>query len=104
MTARPQSAAQCPVRGHTPPPQRPLPIYGPAFDADPQATYRRLREQGPVVPVEISPGLFGYLAVTYQACVYLLRNTPSLFAKDPTDHWEALKTGQIPPDSPALQR
>ncbi|KOV48699.1 cytochrome P450 [Streptomyces sp. H036] len=103
MTARPQSAAQCPVRGHTPPPQQPLPIYGPAFDADPQATYRRLRQQGPVVPVEISPGLYGYLAVTYQACVYLLRNTPVPFAKDPTEHWEALKTGQIPPDSPALQ-
>ncbi|MBZ3908431.1 MULTISPECIES: cytochrome P450 family protein [Streptomyces] len=104
MTARPQPAAQCPVRGHTTlPPQRPLPIYGAAFDADPQASYRRLREQGPVVPVEISPDVFGYLAVTYQACVYLLRHTPELFAKDPTYEWAALRAGQIPPDSPALQ-
>ncbi|MEV5010593.1 cytochrome P450 [Streptomyces sp. NPDC055692] len=104
MTARHVShAAQCPVRGHIPPPERPLPIYGPAFDADPQATYGRLREVGPVVPVEISPGVFGYLAVTYRACLYLLRHTPALFHKDPTYHWEALRTGQIPADSPARQ-
>ncbi|MFP8903110.1 cytochrome P450 family protein [Streptomyces atacamensis] len=104
MTARHESdAAQCPVRGHTPPPQRPLPIYGSAFDADPQATYRRLRDMGPVVPVEISPGVFGYLAVTYRACLYLLRHTPALFHKDPTYHWEALRAGQIPANSPARQ-
>ncbi|MEU8544797.1 cytochrome P450 [Streptomyces sp. NPDC048717] len=101
MTFRPD-AARCPVRGHTPPLLRPLPIHGPAFDADPEATYRRLRAHGPVVWVEISPGVFGYLAVTYAACLHLLRN-PERFRKDPTGNWEALGAGVIPADSPALQ-
>jgi cytochrome P450 len=96
-------ATQCPVRGYTPQPQQPLPIYGPAFDVDPQSTYRQLRDRGPVVPVEMSPGVFGYLAVTYRACLYLLRNTPALFHKDPTHNWQALRTGQIPANSPARQ-
>ncbi|MFJ8630995.1 cytochrome P450 [Streptomyces sp. NPDC093568] len=102
MTTHPQpSAGQCPAHEQTPPTTGPNPIYGDAFSADPHATYRRLRAQGPIVPVEISPGVYGYLAVTYRAAVYLLRNTPSRFAKDPR-HWEALRLGQVPADSPAL--
>ncbi|MFH0246050.1 cytochrome P450 [Streptomyces sp. HK10] len=80
----------------------PLPIHGPAFSADPRATYARLRETGPIAPVEIAPGVHGYLAVTYDAALHLLRNTPGKFAKDPAQHWRALRDGQIPPDSPAL--
>jgi cytochrome P450 len=79
----------------------PLPIYGEAFSADPHATYDRLRAHGPIAPVEISPGVYGYLAVSYRAAVYLLRNTPARFAKDPSN-WEALRKGDVPSDSPAL--
>ena len=78
----------------------PLPIYGDEFSADPHTTYDKLRAQGPIVPVEISPGVYGYLAVSYRAAVHLLRNTPARFAKDPT-HWEALQSGEVPADSPA---
>ncbi|MFI1408915.1 cytochrome P450 [Streptomyces sp. NPDC020707] len=59
-----------------------------------------LRDQAPIMPVEIAPGVYGYLAVTYRAVVYLLRNNPHRFAKDPK-HWDALNHGQIPPDNPA---
>ncbi|MGW7312240.1 cytochrome P450 [Streptomyces sp. NPDC054865] len=100
----PYTAGQCPAHTPappTPPPAGPLPIHGPAFDADPHATYHQLRSQAPITPVEISPGVYGYLAVTYRAALYLLQNTPARFGKDPR-HWDALRNGQIPPGSPAL--
>lgn len=102
MTTHPTPrAGQCPARPATPPPAGPLPIYGPAFNADPHATYQQLRAQAPIMPVEISPGVYGYLAVTYRAALYLLQNTPARFGKDP-QRWEALRRGQIPAGSPAL--
>ncbi|MFD4576363.1 cytochrome P450 [Streptomyces sp. NPDC058417] len=104
MTTHPTpGTGQCPAHTPTPPPPpaRPLPLYGPAFDADPHATYQHLRARGPIAPVEISPGVYGYLSVTYRAALHLLQNTPSRFAKDPR-RWDALRNGQIPADSPAL--
>ncbi|MFJ8691964.1 cytochrome P450 family protein [Streptomyces roseolilacinus] len=102
MTSHPSPGVQqCPAHAPAPPPTGPLPIHGPAFSADPHATYRRLREQGPIAPVEISPGVYGYLTVTYRAALHLLLNTPARFAKNPTEHWEALRLGQVPADSPA---
>ncbi len=99
-THRQPATGRCPADEQMPPPAGPIPIHGPAFTADPHATYRRLRAQGPIVSVEISPGVYGYLAVTYRAAVYLLRNTPNRFAKDPRN-WQALAQGQVPADSPA---
>jgi cytochrome P450 len=79
-----------------------LPIHGPAFSANPHATYDKLREQGPIVPVEIdSTGVRGYLTTTYQAALDLLRNTPDLFSKDPS-HWRAFMEGEVSPKAPAL--
>ncbi|MFG2440564.1 cytochrome P450 [Streptomyces sp. NPDC048508] len=78
-----------------------MPIYGPAFTANPHATYAVLRSQGAIAPVEIAPNVWGYLTTTYRAALHLLRNTPNRFAKSP-HHWQALATGQIPADSPAL--
>ncbi|WP_258036867.1 MULTISPECIES: cytochrome P450 [unclassified Streptomyces] len=83
-----------------PPPELPLPIHGPEFSANPRATYERLRAQGPIAPVEIAPGVYGYLTTTYRSALYLLRNTPNRFAKNPR-HWQALRDGHVPPDSPA---
>ncbi|MEV1042344.1 cytochrome P450 [Streptomyces sp. NPDC050204] len=104
MTAHhpPPVPGQCPTHPAAPPAAGPTPIYGPAFDADPHATYRELREQGPVAWVEISRGVCGYLAVSYWAALHLLRHTPQWFAKDPTHQWAALRDGQVPADSPAL--
>ncbi|WP_019070757.1 cytochrome P450 [Streptomyces hokutonensis] len=102
MTTRPQPGVpQCPVSAPAPPPDRPLPIFGPTFSADPHATYARLRAQAPVAPVEIHHGVYGYLAVTHWSVSYLVRNNPDLFAKDPA-HWRALQLGQVPANSPAL--
>lgn len=102
MTTHPTSGTgQCPAHTPTPSPAGPLPIYGPAFNANPHATYQQLRDQAPIMPVEISPGVYGYLAVTYRAALYLLQNTPARFGKDPR-RWEALRRGQVPADSPAL--
>lgn len=92
-------AAGCPVPHGTA--QRPIPIHGPEFTADPRATYARLRAIGPIAPVEIADGVNGYVTTTYRAALHLLRNTPDKFAKDPR-HWEALRSGQIPPDNPAV--
>ncbi|MCX4853696.1 cytochrome P450 [Streptomyces canus] len=94
-----QDAGQCPA--HTPDPARPLRIFGPDFSANPHRTYELLRAQSPVPAVEFDPGQWGYLAVTFRAAQYLLRNNPGRFRKDP-HHWEALRRGQVPPNSAAL--
>ncbi|RRR69513.1 cytochrome P450, partial [Streptomyces sp. RP5T] len=93
-----QAAGQCPAYQ---PATGPLPIYGPTFSANPHDTYARLRTQGAVAAVEIEPGMWGYLAVSFRAALYLLRNNPNRFKKDP-NHWEALRRGEVPPTSPAL--
>lgn len=97
----PPATGSCP---YSQPPSvyaRPIPIHGPEFSADPRATYARLRALGPIAPVEIAPGVYGYITTTYRSALYLLRNTPEKFAKDP-HHWAALRAGQVPADSPAL--
>jgi len=102
MTTQRPTADQCPAHASAPPrPDRPLPIFGPAFSTDPDATYALLRAQGPIAPVEIAPNVWGYLTTTYAAALHLLRNTPGRFAKDPR-HWHALANGHVPADSPAL--
>ncbi|MFF8992508.1 cytochrome P450 [Streptomyces sp. NPDC014983] len=102
MTTSQPASGRCPAHAGRPArPDQPLPIYGPEFNADPHATYAQLREQGPIAPVEISPGVWGYLTTTYRSARYLLQNTPNRFAKDPC-HWHALANGQVPADSPAL--
>ncbi|WP_405824395.1 cytochrome P450 [Streptomyces sp. NBC_00838] len=105
MTAPLTPAGQCP-RDYTapalPPEGQPLPIFGDAFSANPHATYTRLRQlHGGIAPVEIAPNVFGYLALSYWLALWMLRNTPNQFAKDPTHHWQALADGTIPDDSPA---
>lgn len=94
--------ATAPPAGPPSPGSPPLPIFGDAFSADPHATYARLRQlHGGIAPVEIAPGVFGYLALSYWLALWMLRSTPAQFAKDPTHHWLALSEGTIPHDSPA---
>lgn len=76
-------------------------IHGPEFSADPHATYAELRVSGPIVPVEIDHGIYGYLTTTYRAALHLLRNNPDKFAKDPRN-WAALRAGQVPEHAPAV--
>ncbi|MEU5715819.1 cytochrome P450 [Streptomyces sp. NPDC020403] len=85
-----------PAPGAGPPPHEPLPLYGPAFAADPHGHYRRLRAQGPLARVRIAPGIDAILVTDYQAAVDLLRDTDT-FTKDPRA-WQA----GVPADSPVL--
>lgn len=74
----------------------PVPLYGPEFAADPHAFYARLRQYGPVAPVEIAPGVTAYLVTNYQAALELLRDTDT-WSKNPSV-WEK----QLPEDSGLL--
>lgn len=67
--------------------------------ADLQLIYRQLRaEWGEVAPVELEPGINGWLVMGYQELCYVLRQE-RLFAKD-SHHWRDLSEGLVKPDSP----
>ncbi|MFG2137275.1 cytochrome P450 [Streptomyces sp. NPDC048650] len=105
-----------PLQGHSPvpppgcpahqpaadgPPAEPaasgLPVlYGEAFAADPDATYRRLREQGPAHEVEIAPGVEAVLVTGYDAALEVLRSP--YFSKD-ARRWTAVAEGKVPADN-----
>lgn len=59
----------------------PTALYGPDFAADPGVVYDQLRRQGPVAPVELSPGVPATLVVDYRTAREVLNN-PSLYRKD----------------------
>ncbi|WP_331762269.1 cytochrome P450 (plasmid) [Streptomyces sp. NBC_01527] len=73
-----------------------VPLHGPDYAADPHAVYARLRQYGPIAPVEISPGVPAYLITDYQAALDLLKDTDT-WSKDPRI-WQAT----LPVDSPVL--
>ncbi|MEY9958841.1 cytochrome P450 [Streptacidiphilus sp. MAP5-52] len=77
------------------------PLYGPAFDSDPHATYRMLRQFGPIAPVQLAPGfdgcpqgITGWLVLDYDVALHLLRD-PQTWSKDPRG-WEST----LPADNP----
>ncbi|NUK32234.1 cytochrome P450 [Streptomyces lunaelactis] len=74
----------------------PVPLYGPDYAADPHAVYARLREYGPLAPVEISPGVSAYLVTDHRAALDLLQD-PDTWAKDPR-RWQTT----LPEDCPVL--
>ncbi|MGV9454869.1 cytochrome P450 [Streptomyces sp. NPDC003635] len=75
-------------------------LYGPEFAADPAAVYRRLREVGPIAPVELAPGVPASLVVGYDAALHVLRGTET-FSKD-ARRWKDLADGTVPMDSPVV--
>ncbi|MFJ9950562.1 cytochrome P450 [Kitasatospora sp. NPDC091207] len=87
---------EAPGTDATAPGTRPVPIYGPAFAADPQPVYDRLRRYGAVAPVEIAPGVEALLVTDYQAALDLLRDTDT-FSKD-SRAWQRT----VSPTSPLL--
>ncbi|MEN8649090.1 cytochrome P450 [Streptomyces sp. 21So2-11] len=74
----------------------PVPLYGPDFATNPHAVYARLRQYGPLAPVEISPGVTAYLVTDHQAALDLLKDTDT-WSKDPRAWQETL-----PADCPVL--
>ncbi|MET8577280.1 cytochrome P450 [Streptomyces sp. NPDC005012] len=58
-------------------------LYAPEFAADPHAAYQRMREtHGPLVPVELSPGIPATLVIGYAQALKIL-NDPHQFPADP---------------------
>ncbi|MET7638605.1 cytochrome P450 [Streptomyces sp. NPDC005438] len=74
-------------------------LYGPDFAADPEPTYRRLRETGPVAWVEIAPGVTAMVATSYGSVLKIV-HSPN-FTKD-SRRWRALNEGKVPMDTPVL--
>jgi cytochrome P450 len=78
------------------------PLYTPEFAKDPSAVYQRLRETyGPLVPVELDPGVTATLCVGYDTALEILRR-PETFSKDPR-RWRAKNEGRVPDTSHAGQ-
>jgi cytochrome P450 len=82
--------AGCPAHGGR------FPLYGPELAKDPAGVYARLREHGPVAPVELAPGVPASLVTGYAAALGVLRD-PNTFPKDPRG-WQAT----VAPDCPVL--
>ncbi|CCK25684.1 putative cytochrome P450 [Streptomyces davaonensis JCM 4913] len=75
-------------------------LYGPEFAADPATVYGRLRDVGPIAPVELAPGVRASLVVGYEAALHVLRGTET-FSKD-ARRWKDLADGTVPADSPVV--
>jgi cytochrome P450 len=82
--------AACPAHGGR------VPLHGPEFADDPARAYAKLREHGPLAPVELSPGVPATLVTSYEAALGVLRD-PATFRKDPRG-WQAT----VPADCPVL--
>ncbi|GAA1857724.1 cytochrome P450 [Myceligenerans crystallogenes] len=76
---------------------RPIALYEPEFARDPQAAYRLMREQsGPLVPVELAPGVPATLVIGYEVARRILTDQQR-FPADPR-RWQA----SMPADHPIL--
>jgi cytochrome P450 len=79
---------------------RPESLHGDEFAADPAATYARLREKGPIAPVELAPGVTVSLVTSYRAALDILR-APETYSRD-SRRWQALSDGTVPTDNPVV--
>ncbi|MBF6351011.1 MULTISPECIES: cytochrome P450 [Nocardia] len=68
----------------------------PSFAADPHRAYAEMRRHGPLVPIELSPGVPATLVIGYQVAMQIL-NDELHFPADPR-RWEK----NAPADSPML--
>ncbi|GGU55963.1 cytochrome P450 [Streptomyces albospinus] len=67
---------------------RRIPLYEPDFARNPHVAYQRMREQfGPLVPVELAPGMPATLVVGYEEARRILGD-PQRFPADPR-RWQA---------------
>ncbi|ONM49206.1 cytochrome [Nocardia donostiensis] len=89
-----------PVPHHTSPlpdEEHRVSLHSPEFAADPHRAYREMRARyGPLVPVELAPGVPATLVVSYRTALRIL-NDPDRFPSDPR-MWEK----DIPSDCPVL--
>ncbi|WP_280503220.1 cytochrome P450 [Nocardia farcinica] len=94
---------QHPLQGATADPKRSIevtgpriPIYSEEFAADPHGAYRRMREMnyGPLVPVEMWPGVPATLVIKYSTAVRILGDSAH-FPADPSV-WQKTVPSDIP--------
>ncbi len=71
-------------------------LDSPSFAADPHRAYESMRPHGPLVPIELSPGVPATLVIGYQVAMQIL-NDELHFPADPR-RWEK----NAPADSPML--
>lgn len=72
-----------------------IPIYSAEFAADPHGAYRQMRrDYGPLVPVEMWPGVPATLVIKYRTAVRIL-NDPDRFPADPST-WQKTVPADIP--------
>jgi len=68
---------------------------------DPYAVYARMRaDHGPVIPVELEPGVHGWLVTDYSTLISWSRDT-TVFTHD-ARLWRDFTEGRVHPDSPLL--
>jgi cytochrome P450 len=76
----------------------PAPLSATTTCPDPQRAYQRLREQwGSVAPVELEPGVTGWLLLGYHDIVAVTR-AERLYSRDPRN-WRAWQDQTVAPDS-----
>jgi len=79
-------------------PEAPTPLTALTGSPDPQAAYRRLREEhGPVAPVELEPGVNAWLVMGWEEICDVVRHERT-FSRDPSN-WRDLQEGNVAPDS-----
>ncbi|MEV0044996.1 cytochrome P450 [Nocardia rhamnosiphila] len=94
MTAGAYPAAPGPVAE---PPSPRYPMYTQEFATDPHRAYREMRDRfGPLVPVDLAPGVPATLVIDHKIAVRIL-NDPDHFPADPR-YWQET----VPQDSPVL--
>ncbi|MBV8931746.1 MAG: cytochrome P450 [Kutzneria sp.] len=96
MTAVPADSGPIAGADVRSPDRVPVAMYGPEFAANPAHFYEKLRQYGPVAPVELAPGVPAMLVVGYEAALEVMRS-PETFPKDPR-RWQAT----VPSDCPVL--
>ncbi|WP_017578942.1 cytochrome P450 family protein [Nocardiopsis valliformis] len=68
---------------------------------DPYAVYARMRaDHGPVIPVELEPGVHGWMVTDYTTLITWCRDTIA-FGHD-ARLWKDFREGRVPPDSALL--
>nr|WP_068016373.1 cytochrome P450 [Nocardia mexicana] len=91
------SSPSCPVVHGAPvgAPDSRVPLYAPEFASDPHRAYGEMRRRyGPLVPVDLAPGVPATLVVEYRTAVRIL-NDPERFPADPRT-WQE----NVPADCP----
>ncbi|MGW2418800.1 cytochrome P450 [Streptomyces sp. NPDC001709] len=75
------------------------PLHGRGLDQDLAAVYASLRRHsGPVVPVEIAPGVAAWLVLTHRDALEVIRRADH-YSSDPR-RWDAASHGRIRDDTP----